>query len=112
MFFLGLIPCEYAYVGPMVLLGPNPYFKLSTSAPLPSRRDVMGGIGLTPGPCSTLEYQRRKTKFLVIHVEQEAQQGSADLGADILQFSPCVIYKVLFGSIFPMAFWVSDAKCQ
>lgn len=60
----------------------------------------MGGIGLAPAPCSTLEYQRRKTKFLVIHVEQEAQQGSTDLGTDTLQFSPCVIYEVLFGSIF------------
>lgn len=89
---------------------PQPYFQFSPSLPLPLWRDVMGAICLAPALCSTLGYQRWKAKPFIICVEQEAQQESTHLKTDTLWVSPCVIYKVLFLNILPMAFLMSNAK--
>lgn len=91
---------------------PQPYFRFSTGLPLPLWRDVMGGICLAPAPCSTWVWRRRKAKSFVICVEQEAQQESRDLKTDTLWVSPCVIYKVLFRSVFAMVFFLSDTKSK
>jgi len=42
--------------------------------------------------------------------KRKHSKESADLGTDTLHFSPCVLYKVFFGIIFPVAFWISNKK--